>query len=127
MSADPRWFHARTGLMRELDVKAVGYVRVRGLGADALVDDRMLKLQTQLVVRECERAGLLLDELFVDRDHRPQAAGHPALAAALDVLRRGGHAALVVAIFDRFARLDAEYGALRARAATEGWTLILAS
>ena len=68
-----------------------------------------------------------LTSLFVDRDHRPQAAGHPALAAALDVLRRGGHAALVVAIFDRFARLDAEYGALRARAATEGWTLILAS
>lgn len=107
---------------------AVGYVRVRIGGGVALVDDRMVRLQTQRVVRESERRGWALDELFVDRDQPsgPGGPGQPGLVAALEVVGRGRHVALVVAIFDRFTRTDPELMALARQAGTEGWALIVA-
>jgi DNA invertase Pin-like site-specific DNA recombinase len=102
--------------------RAVGYVRVRLGGRVALVDDRMVKLQTQRIARECERRGWVLDELFVDRHETDQ----PGWSGPLDVIRQGGHRALVVAMFDRFRRSDPEIIALSRLAAAEGWTLVVA-
>jgi DNA invertase Pin-like site-specific DNA recombinase len=102
--------------------RAVGYVRVRIGGGVRLVDDRMVKLQTQRIARECERRGWVLDELFVDRRETDQ----PDWSGALDIVRQGGHRALVVATFDRFRRSDPEVIALSRLAAAEGWTLVVA-
>jgi DNA invertase Pin-like site-specific DNA recombinase len=106
--------------------KTVGYVGVRGLSADQLVEERMVRLQSQRVLRECGRLGWLLDELFIDRSERARDSSHPGLVAALELMRRGGHAALIVACFDRLARPDAEFMALSAVAQAEGWRLIIA-
>ena len=93
---------------------------------DPLVDERMVRLQSQRVIRECSRRGLkLLDELFVDTAQRPDDLRQSGLGAALDVLRQGRHAALVVAIFDRLAKDHPELMTLSARAEAEGWKLIV--
>jgi DNA invertase Pin-like site-specific DNA recombinase len=106
--------------------KTVGYVRVRGLSPDQLVEERMVRLQSQRVMRECGRLGWLLDELFIDRAERAGDPGHPGLVAAVELVRQGGYAALIVAFFDRLARLEAEFVALSAVAQAEGWRLIIA-
>src|ERR1700722_10380421 len=104
--------------------RTVGYVRVRGLSADQLVEERMVRLQSQRVMRECGRLGWLLDELFIDRGEPARDAGHPGLVAALELVRQGGHAGLSVAFFDRLAGSEPEFVALSAVAQAEGWRLI---
>jgi DNA invertase Pin-like site-specific DNA recombinase len=106
--------------------KTAGYVRVRGLGADQLVEERMVRLQTQRIIRECGRCGWLLDELFIDRGEAAGDPSRPGLAAALELVHQGGHAALIVAVFDRLARPDTDFVALSAVAHAEGWRLIVA-
>jgi hypothetical protein len=106
--------------------KTVGYVRVRGLSADQLVEERMVRLQSQRVMRECGRLGWLLDELFVDRGELARDSRHPGLLAALELVRQGAHVALIVAFFDRHAPPDREFMALSAVAQAEGWSLIMA-
>ena len=93
---------------------------------DALADERMVKLQSQRVIRECARRGWSLDELFVDTALRADDLWPSGLGGALDVLRQGRHAALVVAIFDRLATGHPELMTLSARAEAEGWKLIVA-
>ena len=108
--------------------KTVGYVRVRGLSADQLVEERMVRLQTQRIIGECERSGWLLDELFIDRGERAGDPSRPGLAAALQLVRQGGYSALIVGVFDRFDRFagpDTDLVGLAAVGQTEGWRLII--
>jgi hypothetical protein len=101
---------------------AVGYVRVSGLIGDPFVEVRMIRLQTQRVVRQCEHSGWTRDELFVDRDRLT----NPGLTGALELIRQHRHQALVVAFFDRLTVAQSELVALYGTATEEGWVLIVA-
>ena len=104
---------------------AVGYVRVALWARDPLVDERLVRLLLQHLVRECDRRHWLLDEVFVDRDEMGEGRSHPGLEAALDLLGESRHAALIVAVFDRLGRGRQEVAALADRARHEGWQLII--
>jgi hypothetical protein len=106
--------------------EAVGYVRVRILGRDPLVDERMLRLQSQRIFRECERLGWTLDELFVDRTPPAHGSAFPALATALELLGQRRHRALVVAAFDQLGGSPWDFMPLAALAQAGGWQLLVA-
>jgi DNA invertase Pin-like site-specific DNA recombinase len=106
--------------------EAVGYVRVRILGRDPLVDERMLRLQSQRILRECARLGWTLDELFVDRKRPAEGSAYPALGAALELLDQRRHQALVVAAFDQLGGSSSDFRPLTALAQAGGWQLVVA-
>jgi DNA invertase Pin-like site-specific DNA recombinase len=102
----------------------VGYTRVStdeqassGLG---------LKAQRALIEAECQRRGWDLVQVFQDAGLSGKAmSGRPALAEALEAVRRRASGALVVAKLDRLSRSLLDFASLMEDARKEGWALVI--
>jgi DNA invertase Pin-like site-specific DNA recombinase len=107
-----------------MDAKAVGYVRVRVVPSIPATEDDMISAQVRAITAECERRAWVLDDVFVDRGASANDPERPNLKAALDLLDRGDHVALVVHNMDRLVRRPDLLEAIVARAAGKGWHLV---
>jgi DNA invertase Pin-like site-specific DNA recombinase len=102
---------------------AVAYTRVStteqadsGLGLSA---------QRAAIEAEVDRRAWSLTTVYTDAGASGRSlANRPALADALDVLRRGEAQTLVVAKLDRLSRSLLDFAGLMQRAQREGWALV---
>lgn len=102
--------------------RVIGYIRVstdeqRESGAG-------LAAQRAAILSECERRGWHLVEIAEDPGFSAKDLKRPGVKAALELLRKGGADALVVAKLDRLSRSMLDFSGLMATAQRQGWAVV---
>jgi DNA invertase Pin-like site-specific DNA recombinase len=103
-------------------VKVVGYVRVST--ANQADSGAGLTVQREALEAECKRKGWELVQIYEDTGSGKAMKNRPALAAALECLRRHEADALVVSKVDRLSRSLLDFAALLERSSDEGWRVV---
>jgi DNA invertase Pin-like site-specific DNA recombinase len=103
-------------------ITALGYIRVSTDEQSA--SGAGLTAQRAAIEAEAARRGWQLLDVVEDAGFSGRNLRRPGIRAALDALRSGGAAALIVAKVDRLSRSMVDFTALMDRSAREGWALV---
>jgi DNA invertase Pin-like site-specific DNA recombinase len=109
--------------MKRRSNKVIGYLRVsteeQAVSGLSLADQRVL-IAAEAARRAWDDVDYLSDEGFSTKN-----LSRPAIASALDMLRRGQASVLVVSKLNRLARSLLDFATLMDRAKREGWQLVV--
>jgi DNA invertase Pin-like site-specific DNA recombinase len=105
-----------------LPMQVIGYVRV---STDEQSNSGAgLAAQRSAIQAECERRGWKLVEIIEDAGYSAKDLKRPGVQVALETLKAGDAAGLVVAKLDRLSRSMLDFTAIMAKATKEGWALV---
>ncbi len=109
--------------MRRRSEAVIGYVRVST--DEQAVSGLGLSDQRSVIAAEASRRGWTHVEYLSDEGFSAKNLSRPAIATALELLRKGGASVLVVSKLDRLSRSLLDFATLMDRARKEGWQLVV--
>ncbi|MGC4109547.1 MAG: recombinase family protein [Nocardioides sp.] len=109
--------------MKNRSNKVIGYLRVST--EEQAVSGLGLGDQRGVIAAEAARRSWTDVEFLSDEGYSAKNLSRPAIAAALDMLRRGQASVLVVSKLDRLSRSLLDFATLMDRARREGWELVV--
>ena len=109
--------------MKKRSNLVIGYLRVST--EEQAVSGLGLADQRAVIAADAERRGWSNVEFMADEGFSAKNLSRPAIAAALDMLRRGQASVLVVSKLDRLSRSLLDFATLMDRAKREGWELVV--
>ena len=101
----------------------IGYLRVSP--EEQAVSGLGLADQRAVIAADAARRGWSNVEFLSDEGFSAKNLSRPAIAAALDMLRKGQASVLVVSKLDRLSRSLLDFATLMDRAKREGWQLVV--
>lgn len=109
--------------MKRRSAKVVAYLRVST--DEQAVSGLGLGDQRSVIAAEAARRDWTDVEFLSDEGYSAKNLSRPAIAAALDMLRKGQASVLVVSKLDRLSRSLLDFATLMDRARREGWELVV--
>ena len=109
--------------MKKRSGKVIGYLRVST--DEQAVSGLGLGDQRSVIAAEAARRDWADVEFLSDEGYSAKNLSRPAIASALDMLRKGQASVLVVSKLDRLSRSLLDFATLMDRARREGWELVV--
>ena len=109
--------------MKKRSGKVIGYLRVST--DEQAVSGLGLGDQRSVIAAEAARRDWADVEFLSDEGYSAKNLSRPAIASALDMLRKGQASVLVVSKLDRLSRSLLDFATLMDRARHEGWELVV--
>ncbi|PUA82191.1 recombinase family protein [Nocardioides currus] len=109
--------------MKKRSRKVIGYLRVST--DEQAVSGLGLGDQRSAIAAEAARRDWADVEFMSDEGYSAKNLSRPAIATALDMLRKGQASVLVVSKLDRLSRSLLDFATLMDRARREGWELVV--
>lgn len=109
--------------MRKQSGKVIGYLRIST--DEQAVSGLGLGDQRSVIAAEAARRDWADIEFLSDEGYSAKNLSRPAIASALDMLRKGQASVLVVSKLDRLSRSLLDFATLMDRARREGWELVV--
>lgn len=103
--------------------RVVGYVRVST--TDQGESGAGLDVQREAIIRDAERRGWTVVDIYQDVASAKSMDKRPQLARAIQAVESGEAGTLMVYKLDRLSRSVVDFGAVMERARREGWNLVV--